>query len=126
MVMSLADVARMEGRVAEVVGIINTSVAALVEVLIDVLATDAWHGDGVRSPEHWVTWQTGASPARARSLVSIARRLPDLPATRAAFGNGELTEDQVALICRHIGHPALHPGHVRQRHHHGNNCTVRV
>ena len=99
MVLSLAEVARVEGRVAEMVGVVNTAVAGLVALVTDVLDRGAWEGHGIRSPEHWLTWQTGVSPARARTLVAIARRLPELPATRAAFERGELTEDQVRLIC---------------------------
>ena len=43
----------------------------------------------------------GVSPARARRLVLMARRLAELPETRAAFDNGELCEDQVAVVCQH-------------------------
>ncbi len=31
----------------------------------------------------------------------MARRLGELPETNAAFGAGELSEDQVAVVCRH-------------------------
>src|SRR5688500_11083672 len=31
----------------------------------------------------------------------MARRLAEMPETRAAFDNGELCEDQVAVVCRH-------------------------
>ena len=41
------------------------------------------------------------SPARARRLVAMARRLSELPETKAAMEAGELCEDQVAVICRH-------------------------
>ena len=40
----------------------------------------------------------------------MARRLSELPATRAALEAGELSEDQVALVCRHA--PARHDAEV--------------
>jgi hypothetical protein len=53
-----------------------------------------------------VAWKCGVSPSRARTLVLMARRLGELPVTRAAIEAGELCEDQVAVICRHV--PAAH------------------
>jgi hypothetical protein len=41
------------------------------------------------------------STRRAKALVGMARRLPELPETRAAFEAGELAEDQVGVIVRH-------------------------
>ncbi|MCA1657572.1 MAG: HNH endonuclease, partial [Actinobacteria bacterium] len=40
-------------------------------------------------------------PFILNKLVAMARRLAELPATRAALEAGELAEDQVAVICRH-------------------------
>jgi len=44
-----------------------------------------------------VAWKCGVSPARARRLVLLARRLGELPETRSALEAGELCEDQVVL-----------------------------
>jgi len=79
----------------------NAASARLVGLIARVLETGAWQVTGVQSPTQWVAWQCGVSPARARSLLSIARRRAELPATSAAFEAGELAEDQVAVICRH-------------------------
>ena len=94
-----AEVARLEGEIAEVCGVLNAATGRLVELIAKVLATDAWTGAGIRSAEHWVAWQCGVSASRARSLVAMARRLPELPETAAAFEAGELSEDQVKVIC---------------------------
>ena len=56
---------------------------------------------GIHSVTQCVAWQCGVSPARARSLVAMARRRSELPVVSAAFDAGELCEDQVAVICRH-------------------------
>ncbi|MGH9224925.1 MAG: DUF222 domain-containing protein [Acidimicrobiales bacterium] len=96
-----AEAARLEREIAEVCGLLNAANARLVGLIADVLATESWQGWRTRSPEHWVAWKCGVSPGRARSLVAIARRLRVLPETKAAFDAGELSEDQVAVVCRH-------------------------
>ncbi len=92
----------LENEIAEVCGILNVATGRLVGLIGQVLATESWAGAGVRSAEQWVTWQCGVSPGRAKTLVAMARRLPDLPVTRAGIEAGELAEDQVAVICRHV------------------------
>ncbi|MGQ0432353.1 MAG: DUF222 domain-containing protein [Microthrixaceae bacterium] len=89
-----------EARCASLMGQMNVAAADLVEVIAEVLDAEAWGpGGGLRSPEHWVTWRTGVSPARAARLVQIARRLGDLPLCVALFRTGGLTEDAMALIA---------------------------
>jgi len=90
----------VEAEIAEVCGILHASSAWLVRLIGRVLETEAWQGFGIRSAEQWVAWKCGVSPGRARRLVSMARRLVELPETAAAFAAGELGEDSVALICR--------------------------
>ena len=92
---------RLEAEVAQVCGVANATAGRLVSLIADVLATRSWEGADILSPAHWVGWKCGVSAKRACRLVSMARRLPELPETRAAFQAGELSEDQVALICRH-------------------------
>jgi len=96
-----AEAAVLEGEIAEVCGILNVATGRLVSLIGRVLTTDAYAGAGIRSPEQWVAWQCGVSLGRARSLVAMARRLPELPETRGALQAGELAEDQVAVICRY-------------------------
>jgi hypothetical protein len=83
-----------------VCGILDVAIGRLVSLIARVLDTESFAGAGVRSPEQWVAWKCGVSPGRARSLVAMARRLPQLPQCEAALRAGELTEDQVAVICR--------------------------
>jgi hypothetical protein len=94
-----AEAERLEVEMAEVCGILHASTAWLVRLIGRVLETEAWHGFGIRTAEQWVAWRCGVSPRRARVLVTMARRLGDLPETRAAFESGELGEDSVGLIC---------------------------
>nr|MDQ6945897.1 13E12 repeat family protein [Actinomycetota bacterium] len=92
---------RLEDDIAEVCGILNVATGRLVALIGRVLASESYAGAGIRSPEQWVAWKCGVSLARARTLVTMARRLPELPETRAALEAGQLAEDQVAVICRH-------------------------
>ena len=66
--------------------------------VVELLETER---QGVHTAEQWVALRCGVSSGRARRLVAIARRLPELPETAAAFAAGELSEDQVALLCAH-------------------------
>jgi len=91
----------VEGQIAEQCGILNVATGRLVSLIGRVVATEAYAGAGIRSPEQWVAWKCGVTLGRARSLVAMARRLPELPVTRAALEAGALAEDQVAVIVRH-------------------------
>lgn len=95
------DVSAPEERVAVLMGMINAATSELVSVIAEVLRSGAWEGWGIRSPEHWVTWRCGVSPSRARKLVTMARRLADLPMVASTFAAGSLTEDQTHEVCRH-------------------------
>ena len=91
----------LTGEIAEVCGVLNAATGRLVHLIARVLATESWQCSGIRSASHSVAWQCGVSPARARRLALMARRLGELPETRAALEAGELGEDQVAVVCRH-------------------------
>jgi hypothetical protein len=91
----------VDDRVAELMGIINAATADLVDVIAEVLASGAWEGWGIRSPEHWVTWRCGVSPARARRLVALARRVAELPESAGVFAAGSLSEDQMVEVTRY-------------------------
>jgi Domain of unknown function (DUF222)/HNH endonuclease len=95
------DVRPLELRLAETVGLLNLVTAELVGLIGEALRTGAWEGFGIRSPEHWVVWRCGMSPARARRLVVTARTLDVLPQVGALFEAGSLSEDQTAVIVRH-------------------------
>jgi hypothetical protein len=80
---------------------LNVLHAELVELAAEAIATEAWAGGGIRSVEHWLSWQTGLSPRRAREVTAIARRRAELPVTMAAFRCGELAIDQVVPVVAH-------------------------
>jgi len=94
------DAGEVETEIARVCGVLNATTARLVTLIARVLESESWQGAGIHSPSQWVAWKCGVSPARARTLVLMARRLAELPETRGAFDEGGLCEDQVAVVCR--------------------------
>jgi len=91
---------RLEAEIAEVCGVLNAASGRLAGLLAQVVEAELREIYGVHSPSQWVAWQCGVSPARAQALLRTARRMGELPETRAAFEAGELSEDQVAVISR--------------------------
>jgi len=75
---------RLEAEMAEVCGVLNAATGRLVGLIARVLETEAWQGWGIRSAEQWVGWKCGMTPERARRLVAMARRVPELPETFSA------------------------------------------
>ncbi|MGK0479141.1 MAG: hypothetical protein ACJAQ9_002188 [Ilumatobacter sp.] len=84
-----------------IVGVLNSQHAALVDQVVVLLADERlWAGEGMTSMSAWVAWRAGMSPAMARSIVAIAERVAELPASIEAFRRGELSLDQMAAIAR--------------------------
>jgi hypothetical protein len=59
-----------------------------------------WPEEGPESCAEWVAWRCGLTPRAAREHVRVARRLPELPATRAAFARGEVSYAKVRALTR--------------------------
>ncbi|HET7719251.1 MAG TPA: DUF222 domain-containing protein [Acidimicrobiales bacterium] len=91
----------LEAEIARTCGVLNATTGHLVGLIAQVMESGCWQVAGIHSPTQWVAWQCGVSPARAKSLISMARRRAELPETSAAHEAGELCEDQVAVIARH-------------------------
>lgn len=91
--------ADLERRIADVCGVINAAAGRLVELVGEALDTGAWKGDGISSPGHYVAWKCGVSSRRARALVRMAERRPELAHTLAALSAGEISEDQAAVVA---------------------------
>lgn len=99
--MDEAAATALESRIAEMCGHLNVLHAQVVEAVVEALDGGLWEQWGIRSPEQWLAWQTGMSPARAKQLVDTARRSRELPVTFAAFADGELSVDQVVAVARY-------------------------
>ena len=88
-------------RIATICGHRNVADAQLVAAVAEAVETGAWFMAGIKSPEHFVAWQTGSSSSRAHHIVAVARRRTELPCTYAAFQRGELSLDQIAMVAAH-------------------------
>jgi hypothetical protein len=85
----------------EVSGHLNAQHARLVDAAVVMLANPSWWcGVGMEEPHQFLCWRTALSPARARQVVSIARRVGELPACMGRFRAGELSIDQMAAIAK--------------------------
>ena len=70
----------IEERLRTVCGHLNVLNAQLVELAAEALETGSWHGCGVKSLAHWLTWQAGISPVTPREVVRLAEaRAPHPP-----------------------------------------------
>src|SRR5436309_2685044 len=59
-----------------------------------------WAEDGPGSCAAWIAWRCGLTARAAREHVRVARRLPELPRTRAAFSRGALSYAKVRALTR--------------------------
>ena len=71
----------LQTRMADLCGHLNVLHAQLVASVVEALEGDLWMQWGIKSPEHWLAWQTGLSPTRPKQMVDTARRAAELPAT---------------------------------------------
>jgi hypothetical protein len=97
----LAAVDQAEAELAELTGVLNATNARIAEVVAGLLANGGWCQSGIHSPEHYLGWKMGLSPAKARQYVAIAARIGELPHCAEAFEAGELSIDQAATVTAH-------------------------
>lgn len=107
---SLSSTECLEVRLSSVVGVLNRAHAQLVDIAAEALATQAWAGDGISSPTHWLVLRAGLSRSRAAQVLEVARRRDELPVTLDALAAGELSLEQVGPIARRV--PAAYEASV--------------
>jgi Domain of unknown function (DUF222)/HNH endonuclease len=90
----------IEERLRTVCGQLNVLNAQLVALAAEALDTGSWHGCGVKSLGHWLTWQAGISPRHADEIVRLAEARDTHPAVMATFAAGALSRDQAAIATK--------------------------
>ncbi|MCU0268846.1 MAG: HNH endonuclease [Acidimicrobiales bacterium] len=76
-------------------------IAALQAELVDVVTDAVTHETTLGEPvAGWLCRECRLLPDEAHRLTTLARRLPRLPATRAAFATGQLSEATATRIAR--------------------------
>src|SRR3954471_21091962 len=72
--------------------------AAWLRLVAEFDERGGWHGVGIKSCAHWLSWQCGLAPVTAREHVRVARALRGLPKIAAAFANGRLSYAKVRAV----------------------------
>lgn len=70
-----------------------------VAILIEADRRQLPLSDGCRNLTDWAVWRLDVSRDTARRLVSLARRLPQLPLIAKLFAEGEIGTERAALIA---------------------------
>jgi len=81
-------------------GLSSAGLANVCELIVEVDVRQSWMGDGARSLTDWVASRLRVRPVTACQLVSVARRLSDLPVLTKRFAAGDLSLDQVDAVSR--------------------------
>ena len=95
-----AHVGALDAAVGELAAHINAATCRFLQLLAVLDAAEAWADDGARTPEQWLAWRCGVSPAAAKDQLRVARGLKEVPAVAAAFWRGEISFWQARALCR--------------------------
>jgi hypothetical protein len=90
-------------RLAELAGQRNALDAQIVEVIAQIDQQQLWGITGVRSLPALVGWKLGISPANAKAITAVARRIEEFPRCVAGLSEGRLSLDQVGAIAARAG-----------------------
>jgi hypothetical protein len=74
--------------------------AAWLRLIAEFDERGGWHGYGIKSCAHWLSWQCGLAPGAAREHVRVARALRVLPLIGAALTEGRLSYSKVRALTR--------------------------
>jgi hypothetical protein len=91
-----SDAARLVGLFAEVEKLGAAGRTLMARRVDD---TGVWRQEGHRNAATWLAIKAGTSVGQAMGALDTARRLDDLPATKAAFRAGQLSDDQVREVA---------------------------
>ena len=99
---------RLEREIGELAAHIHAATCRWLVLVAEFDRREGWADWGCKSCAQWVSWQCAVAPSAAREHVRVARRLAELPLTRAAFGRGELSYSQVRAVSR-VATPEAEP-----------------
>jgi len=102
LVSASADMRLVDNVFSSAAGHLNVQHARLVSAAVWMLDNvREWQGDGLWTPEAYIRWRTGISPATATKIVDVAKRAAEFPHCVATMQRGELSLDQMTPVAKH-------------------------
>ena len=108
--LSTLDDASLGEPLIEIRGVIDRSESVFADGVRRFDKSGEYKADGALSLTAWLRWKCKLSGGAALERVEIARQLEKLPKTEAAFANGDLGFQHVAVLARtaeHVGAAAV-------------------
>lgn len=90
----------LERELAVLAAHLSAGMCRWLELLGELESRGGWAVEGPESCAGWVAWRCGLAERSAREHVRVARRLRELPLTRAAFGRGVVSYAKVRALTR--------------------------
>ncbi len=75
-------------------------VGTLLFVALRVARTSAWRGQGFKTAADWLAATVGISVSEAKRQLTTAARAEDLPKTKEAMKNGDISPDQAEPVVQ--------------------------
>ena len=94
------ETAELEAELATLAAHLYAGTCRWLELVAELDRRGGWAADGRGSCAEWLAWRCALTPRSAREHVRVARCLPELPSTRAAFARGELSYAKVRALTR--------------------------
>lgn len=91
---------RLEAEITHLAAQLAAGTCRFLLMVAELDRREAWKAWGARSCADWLSRQCGLALATARDQVRVAHALPALPATTAAFEQGELSYSKVRALAR--------------------------
>jgi hypothetical protein len=85
----------LDERLAMAAAHLDLANSHLVDLVVELLETEAWQDGGERTPESFLVWKMGLSSGRAKQVVAVARKRSAFPVIGAMFGRGEVSFEQM-------------------------------
>ena len=95
-----ADNAALSDEITRLAGHINAAQHRFLTLLAALIERDAWAGNGIKSPAHWLNYHCGIDLGAAREKVRVAKSLQQLPGIDEAFRSGTISYSKVRAMTR--------------------------
>ncbi|MES3007033.1 MAG: DUF222 domain-containing protein [Pseudomonadota bacterium] len=94
------DNAALSDEITRLAGHINAAQHRFLTLLAALIERDAWEGNGIKSPAHWLNYHCGIDLGAAREKVRVAKSLQLLPGIDEAFRCGTISYSKVRAMTR--------------------------